>query len=67
MIHDIKKVYDFFTDTKGVEETRQKQLQIALAAKQTEKGNQAAEEPQDTDVIVNTQESSGEESSAENQ
>lgn len=69
---DIKKVYDFFTDTKGLEETRQKQLQIALAAKQTEKGNQAVEEPQDTDVIVNTQESfikesSGEESSAENQ
>ena len=38
---DIKKVYDFFTDTKGLEETRQKQVQIALAAKQTEKGNQA--------------------------
>lgn len=58
---DIKKVYDFFNDTEQLEENRQKQLQIALAAEQAEKERQAAKtEPENMDVIVNSEESSAE-------
>ena len=55
--NDIKKVYDFFNDIEQLEETRQKQLQIVFAAKQTEK--EAATETAD-DAIVNFEESSAE-------
>ena len=58
---DIKKVYDFFNDAEGLEATRQKQLQIALAAAQAEKERQAAQtEPENMDVIVNSEKSSTE-------
>ena len=69
---DIKKAYNFFNDTDQLEENRQKQLQIAIAAKkaekdrpaaakQTEKEQQAAKmEIGDTDGVVNSEESSAE-------
>ena len=57
---DIKKVYDFFNDTEQLEENRQKQLQIALAAEQTEKEKQAAAAAETTDVVINSEESAAE-------
>ena len=59
---DIKKAYDFFNDTDQLEENRQKQLQIAIAAKKAEKDRPAAGDTQAPGII-----SSSEESSAENQ
>ena len=58
---DIKKVYDFFNDTEQLEENRQKQLQIALAAEQAEKEKKAAKTAtENTDVMINSEESSTE-------
>lgn len=54
---DIKKVHDFFNDMEQLEETRQKQLQVAFAAKQPKK--EAATETAD-DAIVNFEGSSAE-------
>ncbi len=59
---DIKKAYNFFNDTDQLEEKRQKQLQIAIAAKKAEKDRPAAGDTQAPGII-----SSSEESSAENQ
>ncbi|WP_253676120.1 hypothetical protein [Treponema sp. OMZ 305] len=70
---DIKKAYDFFNDTDQLEENRQKQLQIAIAAKQAEKDSQTAatQAEKDSSAAVDTQEagiiSNSEKSSAENQ
>lgn len=67
---DIKKVYNFFTDRKGLEETRRKQLQIVLAAKQAKKDNQAATETTETaetGVVSSNEETSDEESFVESQ
>lgn len=58
---DIKKVYDFFNDTEALEITREKQLQIVLAAKRAEKDNQAVVKAETVDA------SNIEESSIENQ
>lgn len=63
---DIKKVYDFFNDKTTLEAMRQKQLQIALAAKQTEKDSQGVVKKQadpgaeTEDVVANSEESSAE-------
>ncbi len=70
---DIKKAYSFFNDTNQLEENRQKQLQIAIAAKQAEKDSQTAatQAEKDNSAAVDTQEagiiSNSEKSSAENQ
>ena len=70
---DIKKAYSFFNDTNQLEENRQKQLQIAIAAKQAEKDSQTAatQAEKDSSAAVDTQEagiiSNSEKSSAENQ
>lgn len=56
---DVKKIYNFFNDTDVLEATRQKQLQISLAAKQAEKDKQAAAE-ETADIIVNSKKSSAE-------
>lgn len=59
---DIKKAYNFFNDTDQLEENRQKQLQVAIAAKKAEKNSSAAGNTQASDII-----SDSEESSVENQ
>ena len=70
---DIKKAYNFFNDTDQLEENRQKQLQIVIAAKQAEKDSQTAatQAEKDSSAAVDTQEagmiSNSEKSSAENQ
>ena len=60
---DIKKAYDFFSNTEDLEATRQKQLQIILEAEQAEKEKQAAKtetEAENINVVVNSEESSAE-------
>lgn len=56
---DIKKAYNFFNDTDKLEENRQKQLHIALAAKQAEKDRQATSSTtESTDTVENSEKSS---------
>lgn len=56
---DIKKAYDFFCNAENLETTRQKQLHIALAAKQAEKDRQATSATtENTDSRENTEKSS---------
>ena len=56
---DIKKAYNFFNDTDKLEENRQKQLHIALAAKQAEKDRQATSTTtESTDTVENSEKSS---------
>ena len=56
---DIKKAYDFFCNAENLETTRQKQLHIALAAKQAEKDRQATSTTtESTDTVENSEKSS---------